>query len=245
MINFSGISNQKISGQLLRSLLNLIPPNTVLPILQGKLRGKKWIVGAGQHGAWLGSYEYDKQALFQNLIRPGDVVLDLGSHSGFYSLLASILVGTGGKVFSFEPFPKNITYLEHHLELNRIQNVTLFQFAVSNVSGFSYFTGGDFTGHLSSSGSLKIETVSLDDLFEQNKIMLPTLIKLDIEGAEFMALQGAINVLKRSRPIIMLATHGTDVHHDCCQFLSSLGYRLESINSMPVDKTTEIIAYPN
>jgi FkbM family methyltransferase len=245
MINFSGISSQKSLGRLIRYPLSLIPPDTVLPILQGKLRGKKWIVGAGQHGAWLGSYEYDKQILFQQLIKPGDVVFDLGAHSGFYSLLASVLVGTKGKVFSFEPFPDNAKYLEHHLELNGVDNVTLFHAAVSNTTGFSYFEGRGFTGHLSSSGSFKIATVSLDALYEQKKIDLPSLIKLDIEGAEYMALRGAINLLKLSRPIIMLATHGANVHLECCKFLKSLDYRLESIEPVPVPESAELIAYPD
>jgi hypothetical protein len=82
-INFSGITNQNILGKILRSPLRLIPPKTVLPILQGKLRGKKWIVGSGQHGAWLGSYEYEKQLLFQQIVQEGNVVYDLGANNGF------------------------------------------------------------------------------------------------------------------------------------------------------------------
>lgn len=63
-INFSGISNQSYLGQLLRFTLKFIPHEFKMPILQNKLQGKKWIIGCGQHGCWIGSYEYDKQLLF-------------------------------------------------------------------------------------------------------------------------------------------------------------------------------------
>jgi hypothetical protein len=73
-INFSGISNQTILGKILRFPLQLIPATTIMPILQGKLKGKKWIIKSGQHGAWLGSYEYEKQLVFQQIIKQGSIV---------------------------------------------------------------------------------------------------------------------------------------------------------------------------
>lgn len=63
-MDFSGISNQTLIGKALRYPLKLIPQQMRIPILQGQLKGKKWIVGSSQHGCWLGSYEYDKQLLF-------------------------------------------------------------------------------------------------------------------------------------------------------------------------------------
>lgn len=65
----------------------------VVPVLQGSLRGRKWIVGSSNHGCWLGSYEWKKQRLFTRTVSSGDVVFDIGAHVGFYTLLASVLVG--------------------------------------------------------------------------------------------------------------------------------------------------------
>jgi len=70
----------------------------VLPIMQGRLHGKKWIVGAGEHGYWLGSYEIRKRQSFEAMIKPGTVVYDIGANVGYYSLLASSLIGETGKV---------------------------------------------------------------------------------------------------------------------------------------------------
>ena len=100
-MNFSGVSNKSIVGKALRFPLRLIPCGAQMTILQGPLRGKRWIAGSSDHGCWLGSYEYPKQRAFSAAISHGDVVYDLGANVGFYSLLASVLVGTKGQVFSF------------------------------------------------------------------------------------------------------------------------------------------------
>lgn len=85
-------------GKLLRLPLKLIPDKTVLPVLQGKLKGKKWIKGSSINGCWLGTYEFDKQQLFQDYVKPGMVIYDVGANAGFYTLLSSVLTGNSGKV---------------------------------------------------------------------------------------------------------------------------------------------------
>jgi SAM-dependent methyltransferase len=119
-MNWTSISTTSFLGRLLRLPLRLIPRRAVLPILQGPLRGKKWIVGSGNHGYWLGSYEIGKRALFVRSIPVGAVVYDLGANVGYYTLLAAMLAGAEGKVFAFEPLPRNLEYLRRHLVLNRI-----------------------------------------------------------------------------------------------------------------------------
>ena len=124
-INLSGLSSRTLLGKLLRLPLRLIPPNSKVPILQGRLRGKWWIAGGGVASYWLGSYEFYKQRLFERLVTPGNVVFDIGAHVGFYMLLSSALVGTAGEVFAFEPVPRNLHYLYEHLRLNHVTNVTV------------------------------------------------------------------------------------------------------------------------
>ncbi len=77
-MNFSKINYQSFLGKLIRLPLRLIPKKMVMPILQGSLRGKKWIVGSGEHGYWLGSYEYQKRLAFEKTIKRNTVVYDIG-----------------------------------------------------------------------------------------------------------------------------------------------------------------------
>ncbi|MFP4120923.1 FkbM family methyltransferase [Coleofasciculus sp.] len=218
-----------------------------MPIWQGRLRGKQWIVDSSQHGCWLGSYEYDKQLIFEKIITPGSVVFDLGAHVGFYTLLASVLVGSNGKVFAFEPIPKNLFYLKQHLSLNGITNVTAIEAAVSDCSGVVSFeeSSSSFQGHISSQGNLQVKTVSLDDLISKGEIPTPDYLKIDVEGAEMQVFSGAKSLLKNAHPTILLAIHGRDVHHQCCQFLTSLGYQLQPIGGKSLKETDELIAYWN
>jgi FkbM family methyltransferase len=244
-MNLSGISNKKFIGQLLRLPLRLIPHGTKMPILQGKLRGKKWIVGSSNHGCWLGSYEYKKRIIFENRVRQGSTVLDIGAYVGFYTVLASILVGPTGKVYAFEPLPRNLEYLREHLRINNITNVEVIDVAVSDSFGTVYFKEGSnrSTGRINDEGEMRVRTVSLDWLIEEGEIPIPDQIKIDVEGGELAVLEGGKLLLERSRPTVFLATHGRVVHQKCCNFLSSIDYSIESMDGKDLEESREILAY--
>jgi FkbM family methyltransferase len=231
-MNISGISRNTLLGKILRYFLGFIPPGTIMPVLQGRLRGKKWIVGSGDHGCWLGSYEYKKRILFETIVREGSTVFDLGAHAGFYSLLASILAGPQGMVFSFEPNPRNLFYLKRHIQLNRIINISVVEAAVSDHDGYAYFSDAgptSLTGRLTPEGKSLVKTVTLDKLCSEKEIPIPDYIKIDVEGAEMLVLSGAKSILSNYHPTLFLSTHSEAIHHQCCDFLKSLGYELKPI----------------
>lgn len=244
-MNFSAIPYRTLYGKALRFPLKFIPPNMKMPILQGRLRGKKWTVGSSNHGCWLGSYEYEKRVVFETTVTEGSVVFDIGAHVGFYTLLASVLVGPSGKVFAFEPAPRNLFYLKEHLRLNRITNVTVIEAAVSDSAGVVSFDEGSdsSTGHISTEGQLKVRSVGLDEFVSQGEVPVPHYIKIDVEGAEKLMLLGARSVLANAHPTLFLATHGRDVHRQCCEFLGSLGYYLQPVVGNSIEETNEILAY--
>jgi FkbM family methyltransferase len=247
MTNFSGISNLTMIGKLLRAPLRLIPRSTVLPILQGPLRGKKWTAGSSSHGCWLGSYEYHKQRAVRQELKAGDVVYDIGANVGFYSLLASVMVGDTGCVYSFEPFPENLRELKKHLEMNHVKNCTVFGVAVSSADGEAIFDPSDdrCTGRIAANGSLRVRTVALDGLVSRKEIRPPNLMKIDIEGTEMECLRGATTTVQEFRPIIFLATHGREIHSACIELLDKWNYRLISLDGKPVELADELIARPN
>lgn len=215
-----------------------------MPILQGPLRGKKWIVGSSTHGCWLGSYEHEKQRLFMRAVRPGGVVYDVGAHVGFYTLLASVLVGTRGRVVAFEPFARNLGYLRRHLELNRTTNVTVVEAAVCDHDGMVRLRDGPGSSqvHVDNSGTLSVRAVTLDGLVYQHHLPPASVIKMDIEGSEAAALRGAMRLLKEKRPLLFLSTHGRQVHAECCRLLVELGYKLAALGSGSVEGSSELVA---
>jgi FkbM family methyltransferase len=246
LANLSGISNQTLVGKWLRAPLRLIPRSAILPIFQGPLRGKKWIVGAGNHGCWLGSYEHDKQRQFQKAIKAEDVVYDVGANAGFYSLLASVLVGEKGHVYAFEPLPGNVRNLRKHMEINRVGNCTVIEAAVSSSDGEASFdpSADCHTAHLSTTGSIHVRTVALDTLASRNEIRPPDFMKIDIEGAEFDCLRGCARTIQSYRPIIFLATHGQENHDACLKLLAEWKYEAASLDDRPAEDSDEFIARP-
>jgi FkbM family methyltransferase len=246
-MNFSKINYRSFLGRLLRLPLRMIPKGMVMPILQGRLRGKKWIVGAGEHGYWLGSYELRKRIAFEREIVPGSVIYDIGANVGFYSLLAAELTDKDGTVYAFEPLPRNISFLRRHIALNKIDNIEVIECAVSAQAGEGFFDLGASTamGYLAESGEILVETVSLDEMLDAGRLQPPDYMKVDVEGAEHCVLKGAMNTLKTQQPTLFLDTHAREAHDAALTLLTSLGYTFEILDEKPIDKSKELIARPH
>lgn len=223
--------HRKIAN-LLRKPLDFFPKNTKVPILQGTLKGKKWMLKSGLHEAWLGTYEVNVRKKFEELIQVGDVVYDLGAMVGFYTLLAAELVKRNGRVYAFEPSPRHIYHLKKNIEINRYKNVIIMNYATSDENGEAFFDTGKSisTGHLAKRGDLTVRTTSLDSLCSTGKIIQPDFIKMDIEGAEYKALIGAKNILQQKHPKLLISTHSKELHTQCCDYLRKYSYKIYPIN---------------
>ena len=159
-------------------------------------------------------------------IKEGDVILDVGAHVGFYSMLASALVGKEGEVHSFEPTPWTYEILKQNTE--KLENVTLNNNAVSNkgeqISFKDYGPGyGAYnTAHKDGStlkkksSTIEINTGVLDDYCTEKGIE-PDFIKLDAEGYEYFILQGMSHLLGKVRPVVTLEVAGGDGWSDNCK----------------------------
>lgn len=207
-----------------------------MPVLQGPLRGSRWIAGASDHGCWLGSYELAKQRALARELRPGSVFYDLGANVGWYSLLGSALGAS--EVYSFEPVPSNVSILREHLRLNKIRNCVVIEAAAGEADGWSEFEPGasNSMGHLTSAASpraLRVRVRALDSMVESGEVKPPGAIKCDIEGGELNALIGARRVLEKHAPSLLLATHTAALFRDCRDFLVSLGYVTEPLPGTP------------
>jgi FkbM family methyltransferase len=243
-MNLSWLVERRWLVRLLRFPFTLIPAEAQVPILQGKLRGKRWVAGSGNHAYWLGFHEYDKMRLFEKTIKRGDVVFDIGAHVGLYTLLASQLVGRAGRVFAFEPVPRNLFFLKEHLRINRISNVTVFEAAVADRCGETHFDLGpnSLMGRMSENGGLRVRTVGLDELASRGELADPQFMKIDVEGAELQVLAGARDMLARARPALFIDTHCPDRHQQCCLTLAAHGYELRAIGGARLEEASELFA---
>ena len=244
MLNFSAIDRATLLGRAIRWPLALVPARARLPILQGPLKGFRWVAGSSTHGCWLGSYERDQQRVFERVVGVDDVVFDVGAHAGFYTLLSSVLVGPAGRVVAFEPVPANLERLRTHLEINAVGNVEIVEAAVGDVRGELRLSRGpsDAMWRTDPAGTLTVESVVLDELVTGGALPPPAVMKFDIEGAELLALRGSARIMERFHPTIILSTHGPDVHRACCELLQARGYGLSPIGRTSIEDCAELLA---
>jgi FkbM family methyltransferase len=133
--------------------------------------------------------------LLQRILREGMVVADLGAHVGFYTVLASKAVGQRGRIYAFEPEPRNFRLLQENVTLNRCENVVAQNQAVCDQVGKSALFLGrcsvDHTLHCPNRNRdrIWIETVTLDHFFTGRPSRID-LLRMNIEGSEARALQG-------------------------------------------------------
>jgi FkbM family methyltransferase len=165
------------------------------------------------------SFEADVLQRFLELIRPGSVILDIGANVGLFSLVGAEAAGTNGKILAFEPQPFTHATLLRNLSLNGAGNVRTFPIALSDQPGritlsvpkevratYSYgdsYLSIDPSAH--DDPMAQIECKRLDDVLAEQGIDRVDLIKIDVEGAEYLCLKGATMLLdSQHKPVILM-----------------------------------------
>lgn len=225
----------------------LLPTGLVLPILSGPLRGRWWIIGAAAGEAKglsiiFNLSEPGQLSYAARLLRPDSVCFDLGANVGFYTLLFA----TRAKhVYAFEPLPRNIRCLHRILEVNRINNATILPWAVSDKTTLSTFQQGEnvAVGRLDPAGNHPTFTVALDD-FVSTYGRVPSVVKIDVEGAELAVLEGSRRLLTHHAPTILLSTHSDRLRSDCFRLLQTLNYHtIIPLNARDIDGASEFAIF--
>lgn len=160
-----------------------------------------------------GEWELAETQIFRSFVRQGMTVVDIGANIGYYSLIAARLVGPTGKVFAFEPSPRNVTFLKRNIAANGYRNITVIPKAVTDYSGITQFDidpASSGTHRISPSkgrsNSILAETISLDDYFTGHaaRDTRVDFIKMDAEGAEPAILAGMRQLLERNPKVELL-----------------------------------------
>ncbi len=184
--------------------------------------------------------EKDQLEGLLKLLKADDVLYDIGSSVGAWSIPAAMKANKG-KVISFEPDPENLDRLKKNYELNGIANFQIMPIALGDEVGeLELFTAGAYAASPSLrpvnkiSTSIKVKIEVVDHLLEQKAIPLPTVVKIDIEGAEMMALKGMGKLLesKQKPRALVLELHPL--------FLPSFNTNLTEIFKFLIDRGYQI-----
>lgn len=158
---------------------------------------------------FFGIWEPHITAFVERRLRPGDVFIDVGANIGYYTLMTSPIVGSEGHVVSIEASPIIVEILKKHIAINNLQNVRVICAAASSERGklIVHHAKNTNIGATSviedfddcSLPSIEVDAAPLFELLTPDEIAKARLIKIDVEGAEWMVLQGLIPIIPKLR----------------------------------------------
>jgi FkbM family methyltransferase len=178
-----------------------------------------------------GCYDYPVTRLVESLIERGMVFLDIGANAGFLSLLAATKCQ---RVYAFEPLPSNLRRIRRNIEINGLRNVSVVEKAVGDreATATLYVPESDNSGlasltYMAGAKSLEVPVTTLDRFVRQKNLARVDLIKIDIEGAEVMAFEGARELLSRpDAPDVIFEAHPGS---EAAKWLEGRGYTIYAI----------------
>ncbi len=188
------------------------------------------------------AYEPNVTAVFRDRLRPGMHVVDIGANIGWYTMLAASLVRSSGSVTAIEPNPESAKLLEASRRANAFDNVLVLQVAAGREPGLLVLHGSYSDAMTSAApddaaaltNSTTVPSFRVDDLIPLNKNI--DLVKIDVQGAEYSALLGASELIRRCHPTIvsefsptmMPGMSGVD-GRQYLRFLLDFGYKIAVI----------------
>lgn len=195
---------------------------------------------------------------FAQLVRPGDVVLDVGANVGPYALEAALLVEANGLIVAFEPEAECFERLARNLRLNQAANIRLVNAVVGRREGrASLYVHGDPRANRGQSslvrfsyheGVREVEAVTLDGYVEREALRDVDVIKLDAQGAELDVLRGGERVFAAHAPSVVFRCHESKCRAfgystvDVQQFFLDRGYGLRRVDEVGQRPVTQPMA---
>ena len=202
-------------------------------IQRGVGRGLRFNCDHGPISFVFGTHEPGVQHAFELFALPGMIVYDIGANLGFYCVILARLVGPTGRIVAFEPLPDNARWITHNAKLNGFEQIEVRCEALGRSEGNAEFIVSEKSmwGKLADAGPAPADAVgqitvalrSLDDLVSAGAIAPPSLMKIDVEGAEVDVLTGAADMLRRCRPALIVDLHNTNA--PVAALLAELRYR--------------------
>jgi len=221
-------------------------------VLEIEVLGSKMFVDIGKTRLDIGEESVEKQLVmdcirepratevFRKVLKPGDVVLDIGANIGYYALLAAQIIGETGKVYALEPSPSSITLLRKSVEANGLEHIVeINEKAVASTVGAVQFFTSDWsnlsttynsrlvTGKQIPFGrSIEVEATTVDAFLEGKRT--PSLIKMDIEGAEVDVIKGMLETLACSERMTLFIEIHPQLLDDTSLMQDFLGTLMEN-----------------
>jgi FkbM family methyltransferase len=186
------------------------------------------LIVSPEHEKWIWNYLKPKK---------GEVFIDVGAHIGKYALQVAKIVGENGLVIAIEASPINYNVLLKNCRLNNIRNVIALNIAAWKSNGELKLFIGDVGGHHSVKfnsgiGFVKVSAKALDNVLKELHINRVDWIKIDIEGAEYEALEGLKNTIQQYKPTLIIEVFKENIEK-VTKFMNESNYIVKLIPENP------------
>jgi FkbM family methyltransferase len=188
-------------------------------------------------------WEPPVQLALRDLCKPGKIVFDVGANFGGLTTVMSRMVGPRGVVCAFEASPRIVDKCQRNIIFNGCTNVQVYHVAVYHNSHQtipiycgSHLNDSIYASNVTDTAAFQVSTLALDDFIDFTGLV-PDLLKMDIEGAEFDALKGMLKTLDNTRPHLILEQQPDDSR--CLDLLREKGYIAIDLNSYREVKSCE------
>lgn len=216
-------------------------------------RGDDWIANQVFWRGWDG-HEGETAQLFWRLARNAAVVIDVGAHVGYYTVLAA-LANRRATVVALEPLPAVFERLKRNLELNRLENVVALQEAAAAADGranFYHVSGGipsssslsaEFMRFAERVASVEVGLVRLDTLVSRYRLDRVDLVKLDTETTEPDVLVGMQTTLRQCRPNIICEVLTRADVQTLWSLLEPYGYSIYHLTDRGAERREKVVPH--
>jgi len=157
-----------------------------------------------------GLYEPEVTHFVEENLEANMTFVDIGANIGYYTVIASRLVGKFGRVFAFEPDSRNYAYLQRNVEANRLRNVEIIEKAATDRNGTAPFVRdpGGAEGWVAKEergpNRITVQTTTLDHFFKSEGWPSIHMAKMDVEGSEKSVLEGMRGVIERNPRMLLI-----------------------------------------
>ena len=220
------------------SLTLLARESKGIQILRGPLRHRFLPLETARQNFQMlfGQYEIEVVRELLSLPEPGGVAYDIGAHLGYMTLALAECVGQVGQVFCFEPISQNIPFITELCSLNDLQQrAQVIPVALANTNGLEKMIAlGSSSTHLLKAAvedqkidgcsETVVTTWTLDHFVFERSNPVPDVIKMDVEGAEALVIEGGLRTLERYMPKMIIEIHGPQNAQKLWRLLCDLSY---------------------
>jgi len=204
--------------------------------------------------------DYQDVYFLKNLIKPGDVCIDIGAHLGYFTFELSRLTGPLGHVYAIEPMSKFFRTIKHIATNKKLNNITFFQNAMgadtewvemsipqlNNVKKFAYARVKSTHSYLDYVESEKVKNARGDDLFQS--LTRLDFIKCDVEGLELSVFESFLNTIGKYKPLILCELEEAKKRQAVLDLFSGFEYSLyylenKKLKALAPDSTVEPVSH--